>query len=166
MTVDIRPATADDVAALQRVAERAWHDAHAPIIGTETTEEFLAEHYDAETFRAVIDDESRLLAVADASEGIVGFTGGGPDDDSPATFHLSRIYVDPDWWGQGVGRQLLAHLEEALREQGYEHITLGVMAENDRAIRFYESAGFDREEEFYDEAIDTTSYVYRKELAD
>jgi ribosomal protein S18 acetylase RimI-like enzyme len=164
MTVNIRPATAEDIDAIREISERAWHEAHTPIIGRETTEEFLEQHYDSETFHATIDDPERILDVAADEEGVVGFISGGPSEESPGTFNLVRVYVRPDRWGDGIGRQLLEHFERKVSEREQDRITLGVMADNDRAISFYESMGYDRTEEFYDGTIDTNSYVYEKEL--
>jgi ribosomal protein S18 acetylase RimI-like enzyme len=38
------------------------------------------------------------------------------------------------------------------------------MTESERAVEFYESAGYRRDEEFYDERIDTSGFLYAKEL--
>lgn len=38
------------------------------------------------------------------------------------------------------------------------------MAENERAVNFYESAGYGREDEFYDDQIDTHGYTYAKPI--
>lgn len=166
MTVEIRPATTEDVEEVRRVSERAWYEAHAPIIGEDATREFLDRYYDPETLRAVIDDRARILDVAVTGGDVVGFVSGGPDEESPETFHLNRVYVHPDRWGQGIGRRLVEHVETKVARRGQEQILLGVMAENERAIRFYESAGFDRQKEFYDDNVDATSYIYEKTLAD
>jgi ribosomal protein S18 acetylase RimI-like enzyme len=164
MSIEIRPATAEDIDAIRAVSERAWHEAHTPIIGQETTEEVLEQYYDAETFHAAIDDAERILDVAEDEESVVGFISGGPSEESPGAFNLVRVYVRPERWGDGIGRQLLEHFEEAVSEREHDRITLGVMADNDRAIRFYESMGYTRTEEFYDGVIDTNSYVYETEL--
>jgi len=164
MNVDIRPATREDIADVQDVAERAWYEAHAPIIGEETTEAFLDAYYDAEAFRTLVDAPERVFDVADAGGSVVGFVSGGPDEESPGTFNLNRVYVHPERWRDGVGRQLLDHFERKVAERGRERISLGVMAENDRAISFYEAAGYHQKDTFYDENIDTESYVFGKEL--
>lgn len=165
MEVEIRTATHDDVDGIRTVAERAWHAAHAPIVGEETVESFLDDYYDRASFRSLVDDGSVLLRVAEGPDGsVVGFASARPDDGDAATFHLGRIYVRPDRWGEGVGRRLLVHVEEAVRRRGGSRILLGVMAENDRAVGFYEAAGYRREDEVYDDGIDAASYRYRKPL--
>jgi ribosomal protein S18 acetylase RimI-like enzyme len=163
--IELRPATRDDVGAIHRVAERAWYEAHAPIVGTAAVEAFLAEYYDAESFHTRIDAEATILTMAvDGDCDVVGFTSARPSGDRAWTFDLERIYVHPASWGEGVGRRLLDHVERTVRDRGGERIELGVMAENDRAVGFYEAAGYTRADEVYDEFVDTTSYVYEKAL--
>lgn len=164
MAIEIRSAKPADTEGIRRVAEQAWHSARAPIIGTKTADEFLERYYDAETFRSLIETEESILDVAvDGETDVVGFVGATPSEDA-GTFDLGRIYVRPGQWREGIGRRLLAHAERAVERRGGERIRLVVVAENDRAIEFYESAGYRRDEEFYDERIDTSGYTYVKEL--
>lgn len=163
MDVEVRPALPADIEGIQRVAAAAWHAAHEPIVGTEAVESFLEEFYDAASFEAYLDDETLVLAVtADAEGPVVGFVSLRPADDHSETFQLGRIYVAPERWGEGIGQRLLEFAEAAVRERNGDRITLGVMAENDRAIGFYEAAGYDRVDEFFDDRIDTPGYTYEK----
>ncbi len=167
MSIEIRQARREDTDGIQHVAEQAWHSAHAPIIGTERTDEFLERYYDAATFRSLVEDSGSILGVAvdDEKPEVVGFVGASPADGDSATFDLGRIYVLPGRWREGIGDRLLSHVERTIGERGGERIELGVMAENERAIEFYESAGYRRDEKFYDERIDTSGYMYVKELS-
>lgn len=165
MPFEIRRAEHSDIPGIRAVATDAWHEAHAPIIGTEAVEEFLQRYYNDESFTRRIDSDEILLDVAtDADGDVVGYVLASPSDDADAAFDLGQIYVAPDRWGKGIGRQLLGHVERSVADRGGERIVLGVMAENDRALGFYADAGFERIDEVYDDRIDTTSYVLRKEL--
>jgi ribosomal protein S18 acetylase RimI-like enzyme len=189
MAIEIRQASPADIDTLQRVASRAWHAAHEPIIGEEAVEGFLDDYYDAESFQSEIGDEDTVFAVAadgDDSDGThdfdstcdsdgthdsddagapVGFASARPAEDDPTVFDLGRIYVLPDRWGEGIGRRLLSHIERRVADRGGERVRLAVMTENDRAVAFYESAGYERVGEFYDERIATRSYTCEKEVA-
>ncbi len=59
--------------------------------------------------------------------------------------HLEAIVVSPDARGQGLGRKLLAHTEEQVRERGAQSLSLHVFANNHRARRLYDQEGFDSE---------------------
>jgi ribosomal protein S18 acetylase RimI-like enzyme len=161
MAVEIRPAKSADLPAVQAVAREAWYAAHEPIIGEETVEQFLAEYYDRASLEGRLDPETVFLVAVD--ETVVGFAVAGSTDD-PATFVLGRIYVSPDRWGEGIGKRLLQEIESRASERGGERVRLGVMAENDRAVAFYEAAGYERVGERDDERIGTTAYEYETEL--
>ncbi|MFC7058499.1 GNAT family N-acetyltransferase [Halovenus salina] len=164
MSVRIREATPADASRIAAVAEKAWYEAHAPIIGEEIVAEFLAKYYDTDSLREVIDRDGWITTVAEADEEVVGFVSGGPDDDGPSLLHLNRIYIRPERWGEGIGGRLVASFEQDARALESDRISLRVMAENERAVRFYESAGFDRQEKIYDEMVETESYIYHKKL--
>jgi ribosomal protein S18 acetylase RimI-like enzyme len=70
-----------------------------------------------------------------------------PDDLTPAghagdTGELYALYVAPAWWSAGVGRALMGSALAALGEARYLRVVLWVLADNVRARRFYERAGF------------------------
>ena len=60
----------------------------------------------------------------------------------PGYGHVSMVFVHPDMWGQGVGRQLLQGLHERASERGWSRTTLWTRASNARARRLYQSQGY------------------------
>ncbi|WP_266079043.1 GNAT family N-acetyltransferase [Haladaptatus caseinilyticus] len=165
MRIQIRPAEPTHIDGVQRVADRAWRSAHESIVGAETVDEFLTKYYDSESFLSLIANDDAVFAVAARNDrDIVGFVSATPDDDCSARYHLGRIYIHPEQWGKGVGQRLLQYAEQCIEARDGKRITLGVMAENERAISFYGSAGYERASEFYDERIDTRGYEYRKSI--
>ena len=92
--------------------------------------------------------EDRRPWVAVLDERVGGFVVAGPsrdDDCGPDTAEVYAIYVEPDCWGLGVGRALMEHQISFLRRRGYEHATLWVLADNRRAIDFYEAGRWYRD---------------------
>ena len=85
--------------------------------------------------------------VATRDEEVVGFVSFGKcrDEGAPQSQgEVWALYVSPEVWGQGVGRALL---DEAVRESqaaGYRVISLWVLSQNQRGLRFYEGCGFSR----------------------
>jgi len=55
---------------------------------------------------------------------------------------LAGLYVDPDWWGRGIGQALLTAARGRLAEQGFKSAVLWVLDGNLRARRFYEADGW------------------------
>jgi len=68
------------------------------------------------------------------------------EDANPARDgELDMIYTDPDFWGHGVGRALLAATVDVLSARGFAEATLWTAEENLRPRRVYEAAGWMRE---------------------
>ncbi|MDA8702993.1 GNAT family N-acetyltransferase [Pseudomonadales bacterium] len=59
--------------------------------------------------------------------------------------HLEAIVVAPEARGMGLGRTLLQHTEDAVRERGAHSLSLHVFNKNKRAKSLYTSHGFDNE---------------------
>ena len=62
----------------------------------------------------------------------------------PGYGHVSMVFVHPDLWGQGVGRQLLQGLHERASERGWSRTKLWTRALNVRAQRLYVGQGYRR----------------------
>ena len=52
------------------------------------------------------------------------------------------ISVDQKYWGLGVGRALTEACAACAKKAGYAQLELNAVAENERALRLYESVGF------------------------
>lgn len=145
--MDIRAAVPGDVGAVQRVARRAWHEAHGEIIGEEAVEALLEKWYGkAQLLDAIEREDAPMFVAIDDGDDVVAFAQGGSSDDGPADAIVTRIYVLPAYWGEGIGTTLLQRLFDELRQAGYDRVWLAVMAENDLARSFYDAHGFDRHE--------------------
>ncbi len=58
---------------------------------------------------------------------------------------VAYMAVEPAWERRGIGRTLLAIVEEQARKRGFPYLTLMVTEENAAARALYESAGFTTE---------------------
>jgi GNAT superfamily N-acetyltransferase len=63
----------------------------------------------------------------------------------PGYGHVSMVFVHPNMWGRGVGRQLLQGLHERASERGWSRMTLWTRASHARARRLYQSQGSERQ---------------------
>lgn len=88
---------------------------------------------------------SRLVVLTETGD-LAGFAGVGPvrDDEGsgPGLGELYAINLDPDAWGRGLGRPLLAAATTELSRLGFRQAVLWVATGNARARRFYEAAGW------------------------
>jgi GNAT superfamily N-acetyltransferase len=126
--VVIRPGTPDDGEAVARVQIASWQGAYAHL--------FSEEQLAAIPLTERAEYWSRFPPiVAEVAGKVVGFVAVGNGE-------LYAIYVDPDHWGTGVGRQLMEAGEQRLRDLGHASAILWVFEDNPRARRFYEIAGW------------------------
>ena len=134
----IRPATPEEAEAVALVHIETWRVAYAHVFPREELEGVSAERVQ----RRVELHRQAPPIVAEVDGEIVGFVSVGPGHDADADGELYAIYVLPTHWGTGVGQALIAAGEDRLRELGHRDAVLWVLAENPRARRFYELAGW------------------------
>lgn len=104
---------------------------------------FTAED-EAEFLQKKTDSENEIEILAELDGKIVGTAGIGQKSPKFKLRHRCEfgISIDKSYWGLGIGRALTEACVECAGKAGYEQIELEVVAENDRAVRMYEKAGF------------------------
>jgi len=138
--MEIRPATGDDVAAVNRVAERAWEHDYPEFVSRETIDDTVDDWYAEETIASVVDADDAEIYVAD-DDGVAGFAHVVWDKTEG---DLLRLYVSPDRRRERVGTELLATVRDKLFGKGVDRIRAMVLAENDLGNAFYDHHGFER----------------------
>jgi ribosomal protein S18 acetylase RimI-like enzyme len=88
--------------------------------------------------RLAMADAHNIVAVRDGHA--VGVARGVPDADGAAWLH--SVWVSPEVRGLGVGRRLVASVEEWARGRGAAGLRLAVLPGNDAAIELYRRQGF------------------------
>ncbi len=99
----------------------------------------------AQRWRQDLAGDELVTWVADVVGRVVGFAGStdaGDDDVPPGTAELAMINVLEAHTRQGVGRALMAAVEDHWQANGYRHAVLWVLAANDGARTFYERQGW------------------------
>jgi ribosomal protein S18 acetylase RimI-like enzyme len=142
----VRSARLEDAAAIAEVHVRTWQAAYEHVFGAERLATLDHEQRRAQW-------ESRLAAQAreagyssyvaeDEGGHVVGFATAGASRDVGDEGELYAIYVLPEAWGSGAGRELMSAVLESLRSSGFAGAALWVLEDNPRARRFYERDGW------------------------
>lgn len=170
VNVTIRPMTVADAAAVGEVHVRAWQAAYRGAMPDSYLDGLRAEDR-ADMWKRLIEERSPgQRVVVDCGARIVGFAAYGPENggDDPTRGELYAINLHPDFWRQGLGRQLIGHVTSGLDRLGFRRAVLWVEATNDRARRFYESEGwsYDPGSDRVDTALGATvdEVRYRRDL--
>jgi ribosomal protein S18 acetylase RimI-like enzyme len=142
----IRPATSNDVPVLSALAKRTWSEAFGSSVSADQEaaelEETRSEAYYSRALR------ERTILVAEENGALVGYVEFGdvdiPEVDvRPGDQELHRIYVAAEVQGRGLGRRLMNAALEHPRLADARRIYLQVWETNERAMRLYESLGFE-----------------------
>ena len=84
---------------------------------------------------------------------------------SPQEVEIKRMFVRPEWRGQGVARAVLAALEGWAAEENHRACVLETGKRQPEAIRLYEGSGYVHTPNFGQYVGDGNSVCMRKELA-
>ncbi len=134
----VRWATVEDARALADVHVSSWQRAYAGIFPAQFLEG-LDRDRRTRWWRRFIDDGA-MVHVTDP-DGVVGFCHADESGDE-GWGEIFSIYVHPDHWGEGHGRDLLMAGEAKLAGLGHERACLWVLEANARGRRFYERQGW------------------------
>jgi ribosomal protein S18 acetylase RimI-like enzyme len=110
----IRPATYDDIPAINAMAQVVFRQTYRDILSPEQMEYMMVWMYSPESLAAQMDGGHNFF-IAEDDEGGTNQTGplgyvsvrqDGTDTDGIPVFHLEKIYVMPSAQGRGLGKKL------------------------------------------------------------
>ncbi|WP_374438883.1 GNAT family N-acetyltransferase [Pseudomonas panipatensis] len=142
----IRQASAADARALAEVHVLSWQAAYRGLLA----DSYLAGlASDLERRVAFLDQAIRSggrdIRVAELDGAVVGWSSFGRSRDEDAlagTGELYSLYLAPQAWSRGIGRDLWQCSRQHLHAAGFLRVTLWALDGNQRALRFYRAAGF------------------------
>lgn len=144
---------------MARVHVRSWQVAYQGLIAQDYLDGLRPEEKASRYTFDRTGSEAPATLIAVENEVICGFvtTGRSQDSDLPDVGELWAIYVDPQYWGKGVGRLLVTAGRDQMRRDGAREALLWVFAGNHRARRFYELDGWRPDGARRTEAIGTAT---------
>ena len=100
----------------------------------------VAEGDDRETIRRFLGRNPGLSRIATAGTTIIGAVLCGHDGRRGYIYHLA---VDPNYHGQGIGRQLIDQCLGGLKQAGLERANILVADDNPRGREFWRRCGWE-----------------------
>lgn len=144
---EIRAARSGDAGALSELAERIFRDTFGEFNTPADMESYCAEAFtpaamstemsDPDTDILIALHENRPAAYAHLHRGAAP-----PAVGEGRPVELKRFYVEKEWHGSGLAREMMERVMALALEHGAETLWLGVWEHNPRAIRFYHKYGF------------------------
>jgi ribosomal protein S18 acetylase RimI-like enzyme len=138
----VRPARPQDAGALAHVHVTSWHHAYQGILAPHNLELTNLQR-SLGRFRGYFwrgGQRQSLLHVVESDAGVVGYVNSGVTHDREigARGEVFELYLHPDAQGEGAGRKLLSVGLWALSGHRLLPAIVWVLADNQRARRFYE----------------------------
>lgn len=140
------PITENDFATLARLAETIWRSHYIKIITREQIEYMLAGRYVPEKLRAYLGSDRRWLKLLWQGDEAIGYCSYSITE-NPDEMKLEQLYLLPGLHGQGLGGEMLRHVESQARAKGMKSLMLTVNKHNAGSIAVYRKAGFTVREE-------------------
>jgi GNAT superfamily N-acetyltransferase len=142
----VRPATRKDVASIGEIHVSASRGAGLLAAPGAMAGVVSADKQDAYWHDAIAYAEPQLLVACDvdAVVGVVGFDRCRDPGTPPTTGEIWTLQVLPSHWGQGAGLALWDAAREGLVDEGCTEVSVWTELGADRALRFFEMAGFKR----------------------
>lgn len=133
---EIRLARSEDLDGVIDVGWETWHATYVPLAGEAYVRKAFALWWTADaTLRSISDGR---VWVADIDGQIVGMSMYGIED---RTVDIWKLYVRPNFQGQGIGTSLLNRVLDATRHST-DRVVLAYMDGNDETRTFYDRMGF------------------------
>jgi GNAT superfamily N-acetyltransferase len=137
----LRAAEPDDAMSVARVHVRSWQVGYRNLLPDDYLDGLQPEER-AQRYHFASPGPRQPRTIVAVEAGVIrGFATSAPahDADAPEHGELCALYVDPDWWGRGIGVALVSAARAHLLDLGFRHAQLWVLAGNTRAERFYQT---------------------------
>lgn len=164
LNIEIRPITPPDVPAIAALAREIWQATYPGIITQEQIDFMLEQRYGHERLYDDLADLHKWLDQAFCDGHRIGFAFSEIYRDE---FKLDKLYIHPDVQRRGVGGQLIGHVAERAKREGYPCVILQVNKRNVKAIASYRKYGFEVREATVDDigqGYVMDDYVMEKKL--
>lgn len=164
-TIRLRIAEPRDAQGLAQVHDTAWREAYRGIIPGRALEQ-MVERRGASWWTRAINRGSRI-AVLDFDETISGYASFGRNraPSLPYRGEIFELYLDPTFQGLGFGARLFSAARRELANHGLTSFVVWTLAENERAVAFYERHGGllvgRAHEEFGDKVLERLAFGWR-----
>jgi ribosomal protein S18 acetylase RimI-like enzyme len=152
VSVQLRPATPADAAALADLGTRSFVAKFGELYKPEDLAAFLAEYRSEARYAGQLaepgtrvqlaEEDGKLLAYCLLELGVCCDEPGLPRPQRPA--YLTQLYCDPPITGRGIGSALMDWALATARAWDADAMQLNVFSENFGAQRFYARYGFEK----------------------
>lgn len=133
--VNIYKAGAENIPAIQEIAQNVWPQTYSPLITMDQIQYMLELMYSTKALEEQLKNQHQFI-LASYKNKPVGFASFSPTK-TTKEYQLQKLYVDLSFQKQGIGRLLFRAIVEEVKQLGGLHLILQVNRNNLNAIDFY-----------------------------
>lgn len=163
-----------DVSGLIRIHGLAWQEAYADLLPKEVLQQQTVDPSEKEVqqwYNRLQENKDGIFVAVDSKQVVRGFADFRWGETEMKAFvgdnegEVRAIYVEPDYWGEGIGTALLDRGIKQFRDN-VDTVCLEMLSGNEVGQEFYESYGFERTStsEFKIEETTYPTVVYKLRL--
>ena len=134
----IRKATVNDISIIHELAHKTWPLTYGEILSSDQMKYMLELIYSESSLQKQFDEQHHFLIVEE-DKNAIAFADYSVLKD--AIYKLNKIYVLPDQQGKSIGKSLINHVIDLVKQKGATSLLLNVNR-NNKAKQFYEHLGF------------------------
>ncbi len=134
---------AHEAEAMAELHVQCWREAYVDYVPLDLMNSFSAQKQ-LPMWQAVLGQANTMVKAAYLQEKPIGFIIAGPTREQHIENqdgHISALYIAEKCYRRGIGRALLAQAAIHWAADGGKNLTVGVLAQNAPARRFYEALG-------------------------
>lgn len=131
----------DAVSALAEISRTTFYETFIAGNDEQNMQQYLLEAFSEQRLLEELAMESSEFYFAIFQENLEGYLKLNSDNNNG--LEIERIYVRSRAHRKGMGKALMQFAFEKAREKGINRVWLGVAPDNKRALKFYESFGFE-----------------------
>lgn len=132
--------TPEQIALVAEIAEPIWYATYEPIIGADAVAYMLDKFQSVPAINRQLETEGYVYYLIGLNGEAAGFIGIVPHKEGK--MFLSKLYIRPEFRGQGIVREAFSHIAALCRKEGLDKIYLTVNKQNTHAIEVYKHHGF------------------------
>jgi GNAT superfamily N-acetyltransferase len=139
----IRKGTIQDAAEIARIKVTGWQAAYPGIVPQSYLNEMDIGN-ETKKWTLNLEDPGKNVYVAESGKGLAGYVVFGTcrDEDAVKMHEICAIYVQPESYRKGIGRQLMEVAEKFLLNTFPGDIAVWVFEENHSSRSFYSGMGY------------------------
>lgn len=140
----ISKATINDIAHIAKIHHTAWQAEFSNLLSRAAVEK-MNYAFCKSFWKRYFNKENAQTYIAKIDNHIAGFISiikNNPSlSDLGADSEIDKIYIAPEYQGQGIGSKLVKYILEILQKKGYKKTIVKTFIKNKKAQQFYEKLG-------------------------